>query len=233
MLRAKISIIGGESMKRILKLTSLVLIILVCCGSERFFAATNDVDLIFLNGTGESITEIEIHSKENKNVCAISDVLVEDQKVIGIDLPTHMENLKQFQVIIKYGTRIAKTKKIEISGKVNNIPSRYLLTIQGKDSTIPIAAGAIAGGATTAGVAATGTAIVSGAAWATALFNLSGAGAGALTGVLAWIGSAFGGGMALGVATVSAVPIAIGAGAFGLSYLLQSDTLLLTRVEIE
>ena len=220
-------------MKKMMNLTSLYLMILLCFVCVKSFAEKNDVDLIFLNGTGEVITAIEIRAKENKNVCAISDISVEDQKPIGIDLPPQMENLKQFQVIIKYGKRVAKTKKIEMSGKVNNIPSKYLLTIHGKDSTIPMVAGALAGGATTAGVAATGTAIISGAAWATTVFNLSGAGAGALTGVLAWIGSAVGGGMALGVATVSAIPIAVGATVFGLSYLLKSDTLILTRVEIK
>ncbi|MGI5065866.1 hypothetical protein [Treponema putidum] len=57
--------------------------------------------------------------------------------------------------------------------------------------------------------------------------------AGALTGTLAWVGSAVGGGIALGIATVAAIPLAVGGGVFGLWYLLGADRLILTEVQIE
>lgn len=193
----------------------------------------SNIDLILLNGTGAPITAIEIRSKQDKNVYALNSIMFEDQKAFGIDLPAQMEIQSKFQVIIKYGKKVAKTKKIEIEKKVDNIVPVYLLNIKGKDSTIPLAAGVAAGSAATAGIAATGTAIVSGAGWAMTAFNLTGPGAAALTGVLAWVGSAVGGGMAVGVATVAAIPLAIGGTVFGTWYLLKADTLVLTKVLVQ
>lgn len=189
----------------------ILVLCLVLCGrifsQENKINVNNDADLIFLNGTGERITDIEIRSAESKGICSMSNIVFEDQKALGIDLPSRMEKHNKFQVIIKYGKRTAKTKNIEIVCKKNNIAPTYLLTIAGKDSSIPLAAGAIAG---CAGIATVG--------------------AGALPVMFAWIGSLIGGGLGAGVAVVAAVPLAIVSGVFAVTSLLTADKLILTRV---
>ena len=82
-----------------------------------------------------------------------------------------------------------------------------MLTRAEKDSSIPLAAGAIAG---CAGIATVG--------------------AGALPVMFAWIGSLIGGGLGAGVAVVAAVPLAIVSGVFAVTSLLTADKLILTRV---
>ena len=153
----------------------ILVLCLVLCGrifsQENKINVNNDADLIFLNGTGERIPYIEIRSAESKGICSMSNMVFEDQKALGIDLPSRMEKHNKFQVIIKYGRRTAKTKNIEIVCKKNNIAPTYLLTIAGKDSSIPLAAGAIAGGAGVAVVAAVPLAIVSGVFAVTSLLT--------------------------------------------------------------
>ncbi len=138
--KRKDKIIGGFYEKNI----GILVLCLVLCGrifsQENKINVNNDADLIFLNGTGERITDIEIRSAESKGICSMSNIVFEDQKALGIDLPSRMEKHNKFQVIIKYGKRTAKTKNIEIVCKKNNIAPTYLLTIAGKDSSIPLAA---------------------------------------------------------------------------------------------
>lgn len=64
------------------------------------------------------------------------------------------------------------------------------------------------------------------------VFNTTAAGAGALIGTLAWIGSLFGGGVATGVGIVSAIPVAGAIGAFAITKMLQADELIVTPFQI-
>jgi hypothetical protein len=75
------------------------------------------IDMILANETGETITEIEIKPskakyKNNKNVYAIQNISVFNKSSIGIDLPPLMKTMDSFDIVLKYGKKNAKTKKV-------------------------------------------------------------------------------------------------------------------------
>lgn len=188
-----------------------------------------DYDFALWNGTGEEIQAIEIQSKKDNIACSIEKISIPDKGHFGFKLPDNMKYKDEYQIIIKYGNRRAKVKKAQIS---TDGSSQYLLTIKGKESSIPLAVGVTAGGLAVGGIATTARASVAGAPWAMIVFNTTGPGIGALIGTLAWIGSLFGGGVATGVGIVSAIPVAGAIGALAITKMLQADKLIVTPLRI-
>jgi hypothetical protein len=175
------------------------------------------------NGTGAIITEIEIKPsqkkyKGNKNVYALQNITLQDQSSLAIKLPSEMKVMDCFDITVKYGKKVAKTRKsvtVEISNKVPLL----VFSIKGKDSTVPLISAAGGGGAVAAGIG-TGLAIT------TAAY-----GAGGFTYYMALIGSVVGGGMVAGATIVAAVPLAVGGGIFAGVMLLRADDLIVTNID--
>lgn len=95
-------------------------------------------------------------------------ISIPDKGQFGFKLPDNMKYKDEYQIIIKYGNRRAKAKTAQIS---TDGSSQYLLTIKGKESSIPLVAGITTGGLAVGGIATTARAIVAGAPWAMIVFN--------------------------------------------------------------
>jgi len=196
---------------------------------------TEKADFVIGNGTGDIITEIEIRPsqkkyKGNKNVCDLQGLSVPDQAVFGISLPPQMQGMDSFDMVVKYGKSTAKTKKSFTLVQGSTDTPMVVLSIKGKDPTIPLIAGGAGAGGTAAGIGITAAALKAGTAWAIALTNSGAIGAGALAGTLAWIGSIVGGGMVAGIAIVAAAPVVVGGGIFAAVMLLSAKTLEVTPI---
>jgi len=192
-----------------------------------------EAEFVLANGTGDSITEIEIRPSQkkyrgNKNVCALTELNVPDTAVFAVSLPPQMKSMDSFDLIIKYGKKTAKTKQSIVLKKNGANAPLFVLSIKGKDSTIPLIAGGTGAGATAAGIGITAAALKAGAAWALLLTN-SGTfgGAAALAEALTMIGSS----MVGGIAVVAAAPVVVGGGIFAAVMLLSAKTLIATPID--
>jgi hypothetical protein len=183
------------------------------------------------NGTGQTITEIEIRPShklyhKNANVFALQGLSIQDKQAVAVSLPPQMQEITAFDVVLKYGSRTAKTKE---AMTLTENRDTYVAYIKGKSSTVPIIAGGVAGGATAVGIGAVASALSAG----TIMFGQA-VGAGAVAEALGMAGALVGGGMAVGVGVVAAAPVAVGVvsfGIFSLVNLLTADTLILANVQ--
>ena len=176
-----------------------------------------EVDLVIANGTGELISDIEIRPSsrlypKDKNVAALSGLELKDQEWLGIPLPPQMKDLEAYEVVLKYGTQTAKTRQPVSVSRNGEIP-QLIASIDGKDSTVPLVVGSLAGG----GAIATEIGI---AAYCVTMW-----GAGGLTWLLALPGSMLG-----GLFIAIAVPVLLTVGVFTAAQLLSADTLVLTQI---
>jgi hypothetical protein len=186
-------------------------------------AQTDMPKFVLANGTGATITEIQIKPSKkkyhnNKNICAYQNIVVNDQQSFPVKLPEQMNDIDSFDIILKYGKKNAKTKKSLTIENTNKVPL-YVMSIKGKDSTIPLVSGAVGGGATVVGIG-TGLGI-----------SVAAYGAGGFTYYMALIGSVVGGGMVAGAAIVAAAPLIVGGGIVTAVMLLSADTLVVTNVD--
>jgi hypothetical protein len=184
------------------------------------------------NGTGKTITKIEIRPshklyRKNTNVFALQGLSVQDKQAVVVSLPPQMQEITAFDVVLKYGSRTAKTKEAMTTLTGNR--DTYVAYIKGKSSTVPIIAGGVAGGATAVGIGAVASALSAG----TIMFGQA-VGAGAVAEALGMAGALVGGGMVVGVGVVAVAPVVVGAvgfGIFSLVNLLTADTLILANVQ--
>jgi len=180
-------------------------------------------DFIIGNGTGKTISGIEIvpskkRYPKDKNVYAMQDLTWNDQQSLPVFLPEHMKGMESFDILIQYGRKNAKTKKSVTVGKTNKVPV-MVMSIKGKDPTIPLISGAVGGTAVAAGIlGGLGSAVAT-------------TGAAGFTGLLGSIGGILGGTLIGGTAVVAAVPLAVGGGATALVFFLRPDTLIFTDIE--
>ena len=190
------------------------------------------VDMILANGTGAEITEIEIKPskakyKNNKNVYALQNISMADQSSVGIDLPPVMKTMDSFDVVVKYGKKTAKTKQIfSLEKKANETPL-YVMSIKGKNSSIPILSGVGGAGVTAAGIGGFFAGAAAGVPAIMAITGSQAVGAGAIAELLVLIG----GSMVGGVAIVAAAPVVIGGGIIAAVYLLSAKELVMTKID--
>jgi len=205
-------------------MTLMIIGIFSIYGQEQRFEAENKIpDFTLANGTGDVITYIEIRPSKkkypnDKNVCALQNIILNDQQSMPFFLPEQMKGLDSFDIVLQYGKKIAKTK-ISISVERTNKIPLFIMNIKGKNSTIPLVSGAAGGGATAIGIG-TGLGI-----------SVAAYGAGGFTYYMALIGSIVGGGMVAGATVIATVPLLVGGGVFALIYFLSADTLVVTNID--
>jgi hypothetical protein len=190
------------------------------------------VDMVLANGSGDVISEIEIKPskskyKNNKNVYALQNISIADKSSVGIDLPPVMKTMDSFDIVVKYGKKTAKTKKSFTVEKNGSESPLYVLSLKGKNSTVPIIAGVGGAGVTAAGIGGFFAGAAAGVPAIMAITGSQAVSAAAVTELLVIIG----GSMVSGVAIIAAAPVVIGGGIFAAVFLLSAKELVLTKID--
>ena len=172
-----------------------VLMALPCHAGEKNNKHVKGCEACFANGTGKQISRISLISDDGKKYDFTVDL--QDKAICVIGYPKELKKNGSVSVEVEFENgKTASTKVNEVFSFARRPADNvFLLSLKGKNSTVPIVSGTVAGGATAAAI--TGAASYCVAHW----------GAGGLTWLLAY----FGGSMVTGLAFVSAVPVAIAA----------------------
>ena len=186
------------------KCLSLIYILLLSAGTIGVFGlgAKDNPDFLIANGTGSTITKMQIIPSAIKYPNSgkefnLDNIKLDDTGVLGIYLPDYMKRYDMVDITVQCGMKKFTTKKsVNISKSFFGRPQLLDFSKKGKDSTFVAATGAAAGGAITC----IGSAFITGVA--------TNGGAAYVVWALAKAGSIVGGGMAAGVTIISAAPLA-------------------------